>query len=167
MNPIESTCIASASQTRFCLIGIPLAAIPPSSFEAEVVMARRRHELSDEEWALLEPLLPQLQTPGRHYRDHRTVLNGMLFRLNTGIPWRDLPERYGPWQTVYSRSRRWARTGVWDRMLQTLQTQLDAAGSIDWSLWCVDGSNVRAHQAAAGAGKKTAATRARRSRSGT
>lgn len=127
-------------------------------------MARRRHELSDEEWALLEPLLPQLQTPGRHYRDHRTVLNGMLFRVNTGIPWRDLPERYGPWQTVYSRSRRWARTGVWDRMLQALQTRLDAAGNIDWSLWCVDGSNVRAHQAAAGAGKKTTAARTRGSR---
>jgi K+ transporter len=57
-------------------------------------MARRRHELSDEDWALLEPLLPQLRTPGRHYRDHRTVLNGMLFRLNIGIPWRDLPDRH-------------------------------------------------------------------------
>lgn len=123
-------------------------------------MARRRHELSDEEWALLQPLLPPMKTPGRHYRDHRTVLNAMFYRLGTGIPWRDLPERYGPWETTYSRYRRWCRSGLWDRMLQALQTQLDAAGSIDWSLWCVDGSNVRAHQAAAGAGKKSPRPRA-------
>ena len=119
-------------------------------------MARRRHELSDKEWALLEPLLPALQTPGRHYCDHRTILNGILFRLSTGLPWRDLPERYGPWQTVYSRYRRWSRSGLLSWMLGTLQRGLDAVGGIDWSLWCVDGSNVRAHKAAAGAGKKTA-----------
>ncbi len=129
-------------------------------------MARRWHELSDKEWALLEPLLPQLQTPERYYRDHRTVLNGMLFRVNTGISWRDLPARYGLWQMVYSRSQRWAHTGIWDRMLQALQTRLDAAGSVDWSLSYVDGSNVRAHQVAAGAEKKTTAARARGSRHG-
>ena len=72
----------------------------------------RRHELSDEEWALLEPLLPAQQTGGSPFRDHRTVLNGILFRVRTGIQWRDLPERYGPWQTVYSRYRRWSRSGL-------------------------------------------------------
>src|SRR6185312_5409 len=126
----------------------------------------RRHELSDEEWALLEPLLPPLQSGGRPYHDHRTILNGMLFWLHTGIPWRDLPERYGPWQTVYARFRRWSREGLWERILQTLQRELDAAGQIEWTLWCIDGSHVRAHKAAAGAGKKSGGARAGRSRAG-
>lgn len=118
-------------------------------------MRPHRHELSDEEWALLQPLLPATQTRGRYYQEHRRMLNGMLFRTNAGIPWRDLPERYGPWQTVYSRYRRWTRSGLWDRILAALQRQLDATGQIEWTLWCIDGSNVRAHKAAAGAGKKS------------
>jgi transposase len=126
----------------------------------------RRHELSEEEFLLLEPLLPRVQTRGRYYRDHRTVLNGMLYWLHTGVPWRDLPERYGPWQTVYARFRRWSREGRWDQILQTLQRELDAAGQIEWTLWCIDGSHVRAHKAAAGAGKKSGAPRAGRSRPG-
>lgn len=131
----------------------------------------RRHELTDAEWARLEPLLPPVRTGGRHYRDHRVILNGMLFVLHTGIAWRDLPDRYGPCETVYSRFRRWSREGLWDRLLATLQRDLEAQGEIDWTLWCIDGSNVRAHKAAAGAGKKPAPSpvalprgRARRSR---
>jgi transposase len=115
-----------------------------------------RHELSDAEWARIAPLLPPRQTRGTYYRDHRTILNGMLFWHATGIPWRDLPERYGPWQTVYSRFRRWTREGLWERILQALQRDLDAAGQIDWQLWCIDGSHVRAHRVAAGAGEKHA-----------
>ena len=126
----------------------------------------RRHELSDEEWALLEPLLPPRETRGCYYRDHRTVLNGMLYWLHTGVPWRDLPERYGPWQTVYARFRRWTREGRWDRILQALQRELDAAGQIEWTLWCIDGSHVRAHKAAAGAGGKSRPARAGRPRPG-
>jgi transposase len=122
-------------------------------------MVPHRHELSDEEWELLQLLLPPLQTRGRYYQDHRRLLNGMLFRINTGIPWRDLPERYGPWQTVYSRYRRWSRSGLWDRILTALQRELDAAGQIEWMLWCIDGSNVRTHKAAAGGGE-TARVRA-------
>lgn len=114
----------------------------------------RRHELSDAEWQILEPLLPPLKTRGRPYRDHRVVINGMLWVLHTGAPWRDLPERYGPWQTVYSRFLRWSRSGLWDRILSALQRELDAAGQIDWELFCIDGSHVRAHKAAAGGGKK-------------
>jgi transposase len=124
----------------------------------------RRHELSDAEWALLGPLLPAPRTPGRSYRDHRTVLNGMLWVLHTGAPWRDLPERYGPWKTVYERVRRWSREGLFDRVLERLQARLAAADRLDWELWCVDGTSVRAHKAAAGAGGRPAPRRAVRSR---
>lgn len=120
----------------------------------------RRHGWSDEEWQRLASLLPRIETPGRYYRDHRQTLNGMLFWLHTGVPWRDLPERYGPWQTVYSRFRRWSRDGTWDRILGALQRELDAAGQLEWGLWCIDGSSVRAHKAASGGGKKPAAQRA-------
>jgi transposase len=124
----------------------------------------RRHELSDAEWALLEPLLPARRTPGRHFRDHRAVLNGMLWVLHTGAPWRDLPERYGPWKTVYERFRRWSKEGVFDRVLERLQGRLAAADRLDWELWCIDGTSVRAHKAAAGAGGKPAPRRAARPR---
>ena len=90
--------------------------------------------------------------------DHRTIINGIRWRLRTGAPWRDLPERYGKWQTLYSRFRRWRRAGIWDRLLAALQAAGDARGDLDWSLHFVDGSVVRAHQHAAGA-KKGAATR--------
>ena len=67
----------------------------------------RRHELTDEQWDRLEPLLPpQRPATGRPAKDHRMVLNGILWILRTGAPWRDLPERYGSWKTIYSRFRR-------------------------------------------------------------
>jgi transposase len=126
-----------------------------------------RHELSEAEWARIAPLLPPQQTRGTYYRDHRTVLNGMLYRHATRCQWRDLPDRYGPWSTVHSRFRRWTRGGLWDRILAALQRELDAAGRIDRRLWCIDGSHVRAHRAAglrppAGRGGKTAPRRAAR-----
>jgi transposase len=111
---------------------------------------RRRHELSDAEWARLEPLLPPRQA-GRPRKDDRLVVNGILWKLATGAPWRDLPERYGPWQTVYTRFRRWTAAGVWDRIFAAVQRQADAAGQIDWDVHFVDGTTVRAHQHAAGA----------------
>lgn len=111
----------------------------------------RRHELTDAEWAVLEPVLPPLRGRGHPYHDHRTVLNGLLYWKHTGVPWRDLPERYGPWRTVYSRWRRWTRSGLWERVLQALQRELDGIGQIAWTVWCIDGSSVRAHKHAAGA----------------
>src|ERR671933_2829387 len=105
---------------------------------------RRRHELTDAEWARLAPLLPAR-------KDDRLVLNAILWKLATGAPWRDLPERYGPWQSVYPRSRRWARDGTWDRIFAAAQRRADAAGEVDWGLHFVDGSVIRAHQHAAGA----------------
>ncbi len=119
----------------------------------------RRHELTDAQWERLRPLLPPQQpATGRPAQDHRTILNGILWRLRTGVPWRDLPERDGPWQTVYSRFRRWQQAGVWERILAALQADGDARGDLDWSLHCVDGTVIRAHQHAAGA-NKGAATR--------
>src|SRR5712692_8994717 len=113
-----------------------------------------RHELTDDQWTRLEPLLPPRKPRvGRENLDHRPVLNGMLWRCKTGSPWRDMPERYGPWDRVYQRFRRWRRHGVWARVLAALQQGADAQGQVDWTLHFVDGSVVRAHQHAAGAKK--------------
>ena len=116
----------------------------------------RRDELSDEQWSLLEDLLPAPSARGRPRRDLREVLNAIFWLLRTGAPWRDLPERYGPWQSVYDWFNRWRRDGTWDGMLKALQIRLDRQGRIDWDLWCIDGTTVRASRAAAGAGKKGA-----------
>ncbi len=82
---------------------------------------------------------------------HRRILNGILWILATGAPWRDLPRRYGHWQAVYSRFRRWQLAGVWERLFALLKQQAHAAGDLDWTLHFVDGTKVRAHQHAAGA----------------
>ncbi len=122
-------------------------------------MIPRRHELTDTEWALLKPMLPPQRGHGRPAHDHRRILNGILFVLHTGVPWRDLPERYGPWQTVYSRFRRWTARGLWGQLLEQLQARLAEEDRIAWTQWCTDGSVVRAHKHAAGArrpGKKSA-----------
>lgn len=117
----------------------------------------KRHEVTEEQWMAVEPLIPQLKArTGRPARPARVMLNGMLWTLRTGAPWRDLPERFGPWQTVYDYFARWRREGVFDRILAALQIRLDERGLIDWDLWCVDGSSVRASRAAAGASKKVA-----------
>jgi transposase len=118
----------------------------------------RRHELTDEEWALIAPLMPP-PSSGRAWADHRTTISGVLFWASTGIQWRDLPERFGPWQTVYERFRRWQREGRWLAVLRALQGRADRAGILDWSLFGADSTNVRASRAAAGAAKKGAASR--------
>jgi len=115
----------------------------------------KRHELTDEQWILIGPILPKrTATTGRKPRDPRQMLNGILWVLRTGAPWRDLPELFGPWQTVYDYYRNWRNRGTFDRILQTLQVRLDRHGKIDWDLWCIDGSSVRACRAASGASKK-------------
>jgi len=120
---------------------------------------KRRHELTDDQWQQLAPLLPpQRPSTGRPAKDHRTVLNGIVWILRSGAPWRDLPDRYGPWMTVYSRFRRWREAGLWDRILLTLQADAAHDGTLDGSLTMIDGTNIRAHQQAAGA-KKGAAIR--------
>nr|BEK63252.1 hypothetical protein KPHV_04790 [Kitasatospora purpeofusca]BEK63385.1 hypothetical protein KPHV_06120 [Kitasatospora purpeofusca] len=112
----------------------------------------RRHELSDAEWAVLARFLPASGAAGRPRSDDRLVLNGIVWKLRTGTSWRDVPERYGSWQTLYTRFRRWALDGTFSRMLRAIQAEKDAAGDIDW-LVSVDSTIVRAHQHATG-GKK-------------
>ncbi len=113
---------------------------------------RGEHELTDGQWAKLAPLLPpERPATGRPNHDHRRVVEAILWRTRTGARWRALPaERYGKWQTVYSRWRRWTQAGVWDRVLARLQEQADTEGRVDWDLHHVDGSVVRAHACAAG-----------------
>ena len=118
-------------------------------------MRRKRHERTDEQWAQLEPLLPPPPRTGRTHLDHRTVLNGMRWILKTGAPWRDVPARYGTWETVYRRFQRWQKSGGWDRIFQQLQRIKDRDGQVDWEVHYIDGSTVRAHQHAAGANKVT------------
>jgi transposase len=113
-----------------------------------------RHALSDAQWETIRDLFPQTKGRGRPAKDHRLMIDGILWVLATGAAWRDVPARFGPWQTVYDRFSKWTKRGVWDRLLESLQAQRNAQGDIDWELFCVDGSVVRAHKAAAGARKK-------------
>jgi transposase len=112
----------------------------------------RRGELSERQWNRIQPLLPP-QTPhtGRSSNDHRPVINGILWVLRTGAPWRDLPSRYGAWSTVSGRFYHWQKIGLWQQLLATLQQQADANGKLNWDIHCVDGSVIRAHHHAAGA----------------
>jgi transposase len=114
------------------------------------VMAR--HELTEEQWEELEPCLPPLNTGcGRKMHDRRRHINGILWILKTGAQWRDLPERYGKWGTVYARFRLWQLDGTWDLILEKLLIRFNMDGEIDWSLFAVDGMIVKAHKSAAGA----------------
>ena len=109
-----------------------------------------RHALSDREWKLLAPLLPQRAQTGRPPNDHRTIIDALLWLAKTGAPWRDLPERFGPWRTVATRFYRWTRSGLWERILAELRCMADALGGTDWQVHMVDGTSVRAHCCAAG-----------------
>ncbi|WSI89850.1 IS5 family transposase [Streptomyces murinus] len=112
-----------------------------------------RGELTDAAWERIAPLLPGVDGRGRPWRDHRQVINGVLWRLRTGAPWRDLPERYGPWQMVYERFARWEADGTWARLLEEVQVRDDSVGLVEWTV-SVDSTINRAHQHAAGARKK-------------
>lgn len=115
-----------------------------------------RSELTDAQFALIEPLLPpeRPKKAGRPYLPHRVVLEGILWVHRTGSPWRDLPERYGNWSTVFERFRRWRQDGLFQKILDALEAQARKADKIDFEFSAVDGSTVRAHKSAAGARKK-------------
>jgi transposase len=115
----------------------------------------RRYELTDEQFALLEPYLPKMGPQGGHpWGDHRRILNGLFWKLRSGAPWRDIPERYAPWSTIYDRYRTWCQDGRFACILVAVRASLDAQGLLDWEQCWVDSSNIRASRAAAGARKK-------------
>jgi transposase len=109
-----------------------------------------RGDLTNAEWDRLESFLPASGARGGRWSDHRRVINGVLYRVRTGVQRRDLPESSGPWETVYKRHRRWSADGTWTMLLSRVQAAEDAVGGIDWDV-SVDPTSVRAHQHAAGA----------------
>jgi len=109
-----------------------------------------RHDLTDEEWQRLLPMMPADARRGRRWSDHRMVINGILFRTRTGCPWRNLPGEYGHWKTAYNRHRRWSLDRTWQKILDRLRTGCDQAEGPDRTL-SADSTVIRAHQHAAGA----------------
>ncbi len=107
---------------------------------------RRRHELTDEQWQQIEHLLPgKPGDPGRTSKDNRLFVNAVLWIAKTGAPWRDLPERFGEWNSVWRRFSRWSKSSVWEKVLQAL------GGDPDLEEVLLDSSIIRVHQHAAGA----------------
>ena len=104
----------------------------------------RRHALTEEQWRRLQKVLPEQKTGPASTLGDRLFIEAVLFRAKTGMPWRDLPERFGPWKSIYNRFNNWAKKGYWELIFKELQFEVDDVGSI------VDGSVVRAHQDASG-----------------
>ncbi len=106
-------------------------------------------------WARIEPLLPPVKGPmGSPFRPHRPIVEGAIYRLRTGVPWRDLPAEFGAWQTVHRRHQRWSTDGTWDRVLAQLQSDADADGELDWRV-SVDSTIARVHQHGATAARSS------------
>jgi transposase len=103
-----------------------------------------RHALTDEQWERLQGQLPKRRPGPASKLGDRLFIDAVLYRAKVGCPWRDLPERFGPWNSVYNRLYNWAERGVWERIFKALQLELDETGSI------IDASVIRAHQDAAG-----------------
>jgi transposase len=109
----------------------------------------RRAVLTDPQWARLAPLLPSSDgRAGRPFRDDRRVLEGIIYRFRCGLPWRNVPVEFGPWQTLWKRHRRYSGDGTWDRVLAALLADAKSAGLVDWAV-SIDSSIIRAHQHAA------------------
>jgi transposase len=107
-----------------------------------------RGDLTDDEWSLIEPHLP-LGERGP-IPDLRRQFNAVMWRFRTGSPWRDVPAEYGPWSTVYDRFRSWAKTGVFQRLMDAMIAEAAARGQVDLALVSVDSTTARAHHHAAG-----------------
>src|SRR5262245_44898833 len=111
-----------------------------------------RSDLTHTPWERRHPLLPpQKPKTGRPSVDHRRLLDGIVWRLRTGAPWRDLPTRSGPWRTVASRFYRWQRAGMWSQLCAAVQTQAEAAGQLHGAIHDSEGTMIRAHRHVAGA----------------
>lgn len=117
-----------------------------------------RYEISSHGWALIEDIVSPPQCMGRPRKDDRKILNGIFWVLCSGAKWRDVPERYGPWTTVYDRFRRWRDDGTFDAVLERLHLKLREDGLMDRDTWMVDSTSIRATRAASGGGKKGAQT---------
>jgi transposase len=115
-------------------------------------MARRR--LTDGQWELIADIFPGPARTGRPPTDRRLVVDAIVWILRTGSPWRDLPEEFGPWETIYGLFNAWNSDGTLEKILRSLQAAQIDIGAIDEELWCIDGTIVRAHRCAAGGGKK-------------
>lgn len=114
-----------------------------------------RSRLTDKQWTLISDLFPAPAATGRPPTDRRLVVDGILWIMQSGSPWRDLPEEeFGPWETIYGLFNTWNANGLLDKILHRLRSARVDAGKIDQKLWCVDGTIVRAHRCAAGGGKK-------------
>ena len=111
----------------------------------------RTDVISDDLWALIEPVMPSSQRPGRPWNDHRRTLEAIIWRFRTGSPWRDLPEQLGCWQSVAERHLRWSKDETYDRMFAVVRADLDDHGRDLLGLLSVDSTVVRTHQHAAGA----------------
>jgi transposase len=102
--------------------------------------------LTEAQWARIEPLMPSSEGQrGRPFRDHRQVIEGIVYRLRTGIAWRDLPDCFGPWQTIWKRHKRFSTDGTWDKIHARLVAEAHAAGKVEWNV-SVDSTINRAHQ---------------------
>ena len=121
------------------------------------------YQLSDDQWAQIRELLPRNGRRGGQWKDHRRMIDGILWALSDGGRWRNLPERFGPWQSVYDRFRNWTRRGLWDRILRHLQARKMTGGEIDWQLFAIDGTVIRAHLSSAGAAERPTSVRTGRS----
>ena len=106
-----------------------------------------RYDLTDFEWSIIEPLLP-MDRRGPKPKNNRQILNGMFYILRAGSPWRDLPERYGPYTTVYNRFNRWRKAGIWDKLMDAI------VQAHDGKVQMIDSSIVRVHQHASGVKKR-------------
>jgi transposase len=106
-----------------------------------------RYDLTDFEWSVIEPLLP-MDRRGPKPKNNRQIINGMFYILRAGSPWRDLPERYGPYTTVYNRFNRWRKAGIWDRLMDAI------VKAHDGNVQMIDSSIVRVHQHASGVKKR-------------
>ena len=136
--PSPAACPADSPSSSFVCLqqhSLPLRVCFRIVQGRAMILPRGRGDLIDAQWTLLEPFLPQGIKPGRPpVHSKRQLINGIRFRTCMGIPWRDLPERYGPWETVYGLFRRWQRDGTWHRIFEQLQARADAKGLITWDI---------------------------------
>jgi transposase len=109
-----------------------------------------RLRMNDKQWQRIQPMIPDGKPGGRPPLDRRTIIDGILWILRTGAPWRDIPEAFGKWQTVWRLFDQWNGDGTLDKILQKLQGEI----IINTELWCIDGTVIRAARCAAGGGKK-------------